>query len=145
MDLRVPVVVLAASLAGAGVGALARSAAPRPATRPEHVERALRALDGYQRRGDAAALRAAAAGLADEPLLESPWREETDLVRVAASEDSAALWRFATTGPRGPARARALLLLAARAPEPSARDRALARLRADYPSSWAARGTGGSR
>jgi hypothetical protein len=145
MDLRVPLVVLAASLAGAGVGALARSSTTRPAARPEHVERALRALDGYQRRGDASGLRAAAASLGDAPLLSSPWREEADLVRVAAREDPDALWRFATTGPRGAARARALLVLAARAPEPADRDRALARLRADYPSSWAARGAGGVR
>jgi|GEM_PF-3433196 len=105
--------------------------------RPAVVEKALRALDAYERRGDRSALERALADIGDRRGVDPSFRDEVELVAVVAAGDDAALWRFAVDGPPSPARARALLRLATAGGDTD-RARATARFLADYPRAWAA-------
>ncbi len=115
------------------MGARARGGEARPGA----VEKALRALDAYERRGDRTGLERALADVGDRRRLDPPFRDEVELVAIVTAGDDAALWRFALDGPRSPARARALLRLATTGGDAD-RARAAARFVADYPGSWAA-------
>ncbi|MCC7138559.1 MAG: hypothetical protein IT460_09060 [Planctomycetes bacterium] len=133
--------VVVSLLAAATGGALGWWTRPAPSTRsarPDVVERALRALDAFERKGDRDALRAAAEAVGGPSAFPPPWRDEVTLVHLVAAGDDAALLAFVDAGPPGPARARALRTLSLVAKDPAARARAAARLAADYPASWAA-------
>src|SRR5262245_22318387 len=91
---------LACAAVGAAVGWGTRGAASPSTARPAAVERALLALDAFERRGerDAASalesLRAAAAAAGPPAGQDTPWREELELVATVASGDEASLWAF---------------------------------------------------
>ena len=130
---RLVLVALLAAAVGAGAGLLLRPRANIADARPQAVEAVLRAVD----HDDLPALARAttAAGPAEGYSL--PWREEVELGRAVLAGDEGGLWRFATGGPPSAARARALLWLRSRAATVAEWKRLEARLKADYPASWA--------
>jgi hypothetical protein len=123
--------VCGALVVGGVLGFVTRGRSAGP-DRPDEVEAVLARVD----REDAAGLRAAleAAGAPED--YPSPWREELRMARLVERGDQDGLWRFATEGEPGAAKARALVLLIERGRTLETRERALARMRLDYPRSW---------
>jgi hypothetical protein len=126
------VVTLVAGACGAVCGEVTRGRGGGGPGRPAAVEAVLKAVDADDRASLARAL--AAAG--DASRFASPWKEEVELGRVVASGDMAAVLNFGAT-PSGAARARALLYVREKAPDPAQRERAQRLLAERYPTSWA--------
>jgi hypothetical protein len=136
MSVRLPLLLAGGSLL---VGAVLGWATHRPAKgpgRPSEVEAVLVMVD----RDDAAGLRRALDAAGDPEGYPSPWRDELRMARLVERGDQDALWRFATAGEPGAAKARALVLLIERGKSLETRERALARLKLDYPKSWTVSG-----
>jgi hypothetical protein len=136
---RTILVACAALFVGAGLG-WATQDRSRGSGRPSEVEAVLLMVD----REDVAGLRRALDAAGEPSDHPSPWREELRMARLVEKGDQEALWRFATEAEPGPAKARALVLLIERGKSLETRERALARMKLDYPRSWTVSGARGS-